>query len=193
MHLLRSVLTACIFFVGYGAKGPARQVQAETATNAYVPDSRSHAVQRDSTTLSLDSLYNALVYHADLGWIQLKDRDYSVTHKDSSRAHLGLSPDFVFSDLDGDGYKDAIGSMTVNFGGSGVFNSLIIFLNKKGRALFAGSYFIGDRERVDSIKVSHDTLDAFLLVHGPQEPLCCPTLHEKRTLRFVKGKIERIY
>jgi len=143
----------------------------------------------DSLALSLDSLRNALINTTDYGSIRLSNGEYSI---DPLRLSISFLGGFINLDLDGDGYKDAIGSLSINTGSSGCFNSLDIFLNRRGTAYHSDSYEIGDRERIDSLRVMGDTLDVFFLVHGPGDPMSSPTMTEERRLLFVGGKIVEI-
>jgi hypothetical protein len=145
--------------------------------------------------LSDDSLTNALI-KIPSGVFRLEGGKYCVDTLDSEgwRHYLfvGLTG-FIKVDLDGDGSKDAMGSLSVNTGGSGIFNSLDIFLNRGGSAFHMDSYLIGDREGIDSVCIIGSILDVFLKVHGPNEPMCCPTMTELRRLQIVDDKIIAVH
>jgi hypothetical protein len=44
-----------------------------------------------------------------------------------------------------------------------------------------GPASLGDRVKVDSIRVSDRAIHVHLLTHGPTDPLCCPTQHDVET------------
>ena len=145
----------------------------------------------DSTYLSLDSLNNAMIYDEDSGWLRLKNRSF-VTDSDKVMGHvdIGISDSFTFADLDSDGYKDAIGSIGVNNGGSGRFISMAIFLNKHGSAIHTASYSIGDRIAPDSIIVVGDTINLFYKERTKEEAMASGgsiPIHKK--LQLVGNKI----
>ena len=159
-----------VFSLGCGRTG-SRAPDHKPVTFSF-PPSESQTVPDDSTALSLDSLRNALVSTTDYGSVRLKNGEYIVDVEDSLKLYISLVDSFINVDLDGDGYKDAIGCLSINTGGSGCFNSLDIFLNRHGSAFHAASYEIGDREGFDSLKVAGDTLDVFFKIHGPNDPMC---------------------
>ena len=127
---------------------------------------------QDTTVLSIDSLKNTLIKDEDCGWIKLKDGEYKC---DSCYGfdHIiaDLCDDFTYADLNGDGYKDAIGSTAVNSGGSGTYISLVIFMNKHGRAIYTASYSLGDRIGPDSIRVEKDTINLYYMERSKEDAM----------------------
>jgi hypothetical protein len=144
----------------------------------------------DSTYLSLDSLRNAMINDEDCGWIRLKDGVYK-TDSDKVMGHVNItiSHSFTFADLDGDGYKDAIGSIAAKTGGSGVFISMDVFLNKHGRAVHTASYNIGDREGIDSIKVIGDTINLYHMKRASGEAMASASFHEHKKFKLSGNKL----
>lgn len=122
----------------------------------------------DTTCLTLDSLKNAMVNDEDYGLIRLQNGKYK---NDSEQVDMCISDEFTFADLNGDGYKDAIGSIGVNTGGTGTFLSLDVFLNKQGSAVHTASYFLGDRVGPDSIRVISDTINLYFMKRTQGEPM----------------------
>jgi hypothetical protein len=144
---------------------------------------------KDTTCLSIDSLNNALICDEELGWIRLKHGRYSRHVNDLLSFDTYYVGDFTFADLNNDGYKDAIGMISANTGGSGCYISMVVFVNKKGSPLFADSYFIGDREGIDSIKIVGRQLDVFFLKHGPNDGMAKATLRVEKKFEFIKNKL----
>jgi len=147
---------------------------------------------KDTTCLSLDSLKNALICDEELGWIRLKNGEYSRHVKDLWSFDTYYVGDFTFADLDNDGYKDAIGMISVNTGGSGCYISMVVFLNKKGSPFFADSYFIGDREGIDSLKVTGRKLDVFFRMRGTHNGVADTTFTVEKKFEFIKGKLAEL-
>jgi hypothetical protein len=146
----------------------------------------------DSTYLSLDSLKNALVNDEDFGWVRLKDGSYTPDAEGSMGGDVTLVSDFTFMDLNNDGRKDAIGMLSSNTGGSGCFISMVIFLNRNGSPIFTDSYYIGDREGIDSIKFDGRRIHAFLKIHAPNDPMCCPSLSIEKDFDFINDRLKEI-
>ena len=144
----------------------------------------------DSTYLSLDSLRNAMINDEDCGWIKLKNGVYIIDNdKVRGHVHIAISHSFTFADLDGDGYKDAIGSIAAKTGGSGVFISMDVFLNKHGRAVHTASYNIGDREGIDSIKVIGDTINLYHMKRASGDAMASASFHEHKKFKLSGNKL----
>ena len=139
----------------------------------------------DTTCLSIDSIRNSLIYDNESGWARLRDSKYSFFNKEEDiEMSIELTDKYYFVDVDGDGYKDAIGCLAVNAGGTGWFTSLAIFLNRNKTSHYSTSYSIGDREGIDSLFVRNNTLDVFFKVHGPNDGMCCPSVTMEKKFVF---------
>jgi hypothetical protein len=83
----------------------------------------------------------------------------------------------AFGDLDGDGATDAVIVLESDPGGSGVFFDLAAALNRGGQPLPLAAVALGDRVQVRSVTIADDgSVQVTLRKHGPNDPLCCPTL-----------------
>jgi hypothetical protein len=87
----------------------------------------------------------------------------------------------AFGDLNGDGQSDAALLLAENGGGSGVFVSLIVFLNQNGKPVQAGDMLIDDRPKVDSLAIQDGQITLEGVIHGPNDPMVSPTLAVKET------------
>jgi hypothetical protein len=92
------------------------------------------------------------------------------------------------ADIDHDGDQDVLTHLVWSGGGSGVFQALIALSNDNGKLVKAGEAHLGDRTLIRSVS-AHDGLIAVDIVeHGPNDGMCCPTLHRLRTYRFRNGQ-----
>ena len=117
--------------------------------------------------------------HLGAGPIQLVGGTYS----DSA---AGLSVRLVNSatgDIDGDGKTDAAVILSSQTGGSGTFVDLYSVIDRETGAVARGPASLGDRVKVDSLRVEDRAIRLFLVTHGPNDPLCCPT--QKSVETFV--------
>src|SRR5262245_9609896 len=80
-------------------------------------------------------------------------------------------------DLDGDDRADAAVVLASTTGGTGTFVDLYALLDKPDGAYPKGPASLGDRVKVDSIRVFDRAVHLYLLTHAPDDPLCCPTQH----------------
>ncbi len=85
---------------------------------------------------------------------------------------------FALGDLTGDGKAEAAVILAESGGGSGTFESLVVMEFKNGAAYQTGEAQLGDRVAVQSIDISQNVVHLSLLVHGPNDGLCCPSLAE---------------
>lgn len=67
-----------------------------------------------------------------------------------------------------------------NSGGTGTFLDLALVLEKDGTASNIATVNLGDRVRVNSVSIDRDTIYVAMTVHGPEDPMCCPTLDVER-------------
>jgi len=67
-----------------------------------------------------------------------------------------------------------------NSGGTGTFLDLALVLEKDGTASNIATVNLGDRVRVNNVSIEQDTIHVAMTVHGPDDPMCCPTLDVER-------------
>lgn len=95
----------------------------------------------------------------------------------------------AFGDLNGDGAGDAAVLLAENGGGSGVFMSLVIMLNQGGLPLQAGAAELGDRVLVNSATIDSGQVTLDMVVHGPNDPSCCPNQPETQVYRLLGNTV----
>lgn len=143
--------------------------------------------------LTLDGLKNAEYQSAYMNskTVKLADGRYSEPGAAGSvfRNSLIFGEQYAFGDLNGDGMEDAAVILAANTGGSGVFMTLAAMLNDKGTPRFASSAELGDRELVKSITIQVGVISVSMTKHGPNDPLCCPTLNVTERYKLEGGKL----
>ena len=74
-----------------------------------------------------------------------------------------------------------------NYGGSGVFVFLAVYVDVNGIPKFVTSRLVDDRPQVNELSVSN-TNEIFLdaIIHDSEDPMCCPTLKTTRHYRIDK-------
>lgn len=139
--------------------------------------------------LTLEQVKNA-EYTFDLGEsmpsFTLVDGTY-LSGTDSSQPgyfQATMSDKVAFGDLDGDGLGDAAVSIGINMGGTGVFEYVIAMLNQDGQPVQAGYYYVDDRARIDAMAITDLRIVVDAMVHGPNDPMCCPTLAVQASLQL---------
>jgi hypothetical protein len=96
--------------------------------------------------------------------------------------HMELLNLRAYGDLNGDGVEDAAVLLATNTGGSGVFVDLAAVCDHRGKPQDTARFFLGDRVKPERVEIVGEEIVLSLLVHGPDDPLCCPT--ERVTWRF---------
>lgn len=101
--------------------------------------------------------------------------------------------DFVtIGDLDADGTEEAAALISENYGGTGVFVFLAIFSQVNGAWTFQTSSMVDDRPELRELSIVNNEIFLDAVIHGTDEPMCCPTLRTMRHYRFVDNLLDMI-
>lgn len=101
--------------------------------------------------------------------------------------------DFVaLGDLNGDGLDESAALVSENYGGTGVFVFLAVYAQIDGTWTFQTSNMVDDRPEVNALSIEHNEIFLDAVVHGVDEPICCPTLRTTRHYRFVDNLLDLI-
>lgn len=99
--------------------------------------------------------------------------------------------DFIaLGDINGDGVNEAAALISENYGGTGVFVFLTLYVEQAGQPVFLTSVFIDDRPAVDSVEFENGEIFLQVTTHGAEDPFCCPTLHNERHYRLINNQLE---
>jgi len=75
-----------------------------------------------------------------------------------------------------DGQLAAAVVLATNTGGSGTFYELALVVDLNGAPLNIASVFLGDRIKLNSLKIENEQVLVDMVKQGPNDPMCCPTL-----------------
>lgn len=96
--------------------------------------------------------------------------------------------DFVAGgDLNADGREEVAVLVSENYGGTGVFGFLAVYENVNGMLTFLTSNMVDDRPQLNALSIDNGEIFLEAVIHGPDEPMCCPTLRTMRHYRLVEG------
>ncbi|WP_088894790.1 FG-GAP repeat domain-containing protein [Leptolyngbya ohadii] len=88
-------------------------------------------------------------------------------------------------DLDGDGISDIVTLLTTNTGGSsGVYSHLVAGLQRGERVVPTVPITLGDRVQVQSVRIQDRKILVDVIVHGENDPRCCPTVRVQQVYRL---------
>jgi len=197
LALLLSLLSgACSSLTTLNAPGPTVSFPNETSTPIPIHTPTSTPAY---TPLTLTDLQNAEYTLTDVvNGNPLTIRLSSGTYQ---RGNDPAQPDFMqvsvgdvvaFGDLNSDGIPDAAITLAVNFGGTGVFVFLAAVLNENGRPRHVASYFIDDRPIIEQLSIDQQKIHVGAVIHGPNDPGCCPAEPMALDLRLAPGGLTLI-
>jgi len=144
--------------------------------------------------LSLQSLQNGTYLAFGLQDVTLTDGVYTDPNFNPANTGSAIHDTFMgqsmaFGDLNGDGSEDAVIVLGTNTGGSGTFVEIMPVLNVNGAPQLAGSLQVGDRAPVNALAIQNGVVTASVMVAGPNDGLCCPSVSETWTLALVNGAL----
>src|SRR5512140_118506 len=138
--------------------------------------------------LTLDMLKNAN-YHAPFFNRNVKLTNGVFAAGSPATFTVQMAGTVAFGDMTGDGKPEAAVILAENGGGSGVFESLVIMEFKNGAPYQTGEAELGDRVQVKSVDISQGVTHLDMVVPGPTDPSCCPTLPEKQNYWLFGSKL----
>ncbi len=160
-------------------------------------ESRKEKDEEEEYKLTLEVLKNAEYYcEACMGWVKLQDGSYSEEKEESGMIFIRetwMAEDIVvYGDLNSDGKEDVVVIIVSNFGGSGVFVELVVMINDKGNPLYLDSEILGDRIIINSIAIEFSEIILDMVIQGPDDALCCPTLEKVVRYKISGNKLVEI-
>lgn len=123
--------------------------------------------------------------------IQLQDGKFEQgTAGGADYVSVMLTNFVAAGDLDGDGSEELAALISENFGGTGVFVFLVIFRNVNGTATFLTSSVVDDRPQLNALSIENGEVFLDAIIHGFDDPMCCPTLRTTRHYRLVNDQLD---
>lgn len=122
----------------------------------------------------------------------------SLTGTDSttdSQWSMNLDTDsssYATGDFNNDGLSDIAAIITANGGGSGDFAYLVLFTNNKGTPQYMTAQELGDRITVNKISYNDGVFSADIITQGPNDPMCCGTLHQISQFKLKNNTLVQI-
>jgi hypothetical protein len=87
------------------------------------------------------------------------------------------------------GQSDIAATVLANGGGTGVFTYLVIFINNSGAPQYLTAASLGDRITLNKISYSNGIFSADIITQGPNDPMCCGTLHQVQQYQLKNGSL----
>jgi hypothetical protein len=125
--------------------------------------------------------------------VRLKDGKFEEGSPGSADLVSVAMTDFVaVGDLDADGSAEVAALVSENYGGTGVFVFLAVFAKVDGTLTFQTSRMVDDRPQLNAISIQNGEIFLDAVIHGPDEPMCCPTWRTTRHYRWVDNQLDMI-
>lgn len=74
-------------------------------------------------------------------------------------------------------------------GGSGTFHDLQLLTKDAEGWVNTDTVFLGDRVKIRTVKIKSDQIVIVMRTHGPNDPMCCPTLEVVNKFTVKKNKL----
>lgn len=123
--------------------------------------------------------------------VQLTDGKFERGTSGSDNFLSVVMTDFAaIGDLNADGVDEVAALISENYGGSGVFVFLAVYARVDGAWAFQTSTMVDDRPQLNALSIDAGEIFLDATLHGPDEPMCCPTLKTTRHYRFVDNLLD---
>lgn len=114
----------------------------------------------------------------------------SQSNEPNAEAIVRMDKEKIFwGDLNGDEIRDVVVATYTNLGGTGIYVDLVVFLNEDGKPSFFDNIDLGDRAKIKSVDINNGNININLITHGPDDPMCCPTLETSKQYYLYQGQL----
>jgi hypothetical protein len=149
--------------------------------------------QNQQGTLTVEALKNAQYENrwAYSGRVALVDGIYREKFLPGSSTEIvvRLSDQIALGDLNGDHLEDGAVVLISNPGTSGTYYDLAVVVNLKGYGFNVASESLGEGIQVKAVTIVSEVIKVEMMVHGPHDPNCCPTLPITKTYRLQGNEL----
>ena len=129
----------------------------------------------------------------DLQVVQLTDGKVEQGTPGSDDFMSIVMTEFVaIGDLNEDGTEEAVALISENHGGTGVFVFLAVYSKMDGTWTFQTSNMVDNRPKLNALSIENNEIFLDAVIHGIDEPMCCPTLRTTRRYHFVDNLLDMI-
>ena len=149
--------------------------------------------QNQQGTLTVEALKNAQYENrwAYSGRVALVDGIYREKFSPGSSTEIvvRLSDQIALGDLNGDRIEDGAVVLISNPGTSGTYYDLAVVVNLRGYGFNVAGEALGEGIQVKSVAIVSEVIKVEMVVHGPHDAKCCPTLPVTRSYRLQGNEL----
>lgn len=121
-------------------------------------------------------------------WVQLKNGEFN--RRDPHNPLFVKIVDIAVGYLSNNQSQDAAVIYGYNTGGSGFFVVVCAVINEKGKPKNIALADLEDRVKINSLRIQSGKIIIDMVVHGPNDPSCCPTVKKIARYTLVGNKLE---
>jgi hypothetical protein len=92
-------------------------------------------------------------------------------------------------DLNGDGVDEYAAMVAENYGGTGTFVFLALFIEAGETLKFQTSVLVDDRPLINELSIASGAIFLDVTIHSANDPMCCPTLRTERHYRLTHNHL----
>ncbi len=193
-----SLLLSILFFLFFTVScslTPTQKTPQDTAPTAIEAAMTPISTSTETPTpqpapVTIDLFKNVMISALELRKdVQLTDGKWSEAQADGSIQMVTLDEHFAVGDLNSDGVDDAVVVIAESMGGSGVFYSVVAFVNETGVYVQKGSAFIDDRPVIHSLEIKNGEIILNVNVHGLNDPMVDPTVNLTKSYRLLENRL----
>ncbi len=188
------ILWLGIFLIGCRPATPPPIGSEQTQTSVPVVETTLASVTSTSIPEEAREILNAqyqLGATDALQVVQLADGKFEQGTPGGADSISVSVTDFVaVGDLNADGTNEVAVLVSENYGGTGVFVFLAVYTNENGTLTFQNSTMVDDRPQLTALSIENGEIFLDAVIHGLDDPMCCPTLRTTRHYRFVDNQLD---
>ena len=194
IHFIKLFLTLTLATLACGLASPVPASPTPVPVQPTVPAPTEIPTTPHLTADQLKKAQYQLGARDDHAVVQLTDGKYQhgTDATTLDYAYVGLTDFISIGDLTGDGIEEAAAIIFENYGGTGDFAFLTIYTNINGLPVFLTSTKIDDRPKINSLAIENGEVYLDAIVHGLQDPGCCPALPTTRRYALVNNQLRLI-
>jgi len=156
-----------------------------SATPSTAPSAQPNKPAKSTSKipLTVQKLKNTEYYLLAEGPVKLTNGKF----QDKKKRTFTLGDVVAYGDLNKDGIKDAVATLTVTIDGRN-FTYLVGVLNEGGNPKNASAEFLGEKVKVKTLSVNAGKINVKMDKYGPDDPDCCPSQTITRTYVYTPFK-----